>query len=59
MSEYNRQNLVYEKENLLIAGTGKVPDYNYYRVAGIDAFGKHKGQGAAERPPVDPRGLMP
>lgn len=59
MSEYNRQNLVYEKENLLIAGTGKVPDYNYYRVAGIDAFGKHKGEGAAERPPVDPRGLMP
>ncbi len=27
MSEYDRQNLVYEKEDLLISGTGKYPDY--------------------------------
>jgi len=52
MSEYNRQSLVYEKENLLIAGTGKVPDYNFYRVAGV------KGAGA-NAAPVDPRGLLP
>jgi NADH-quinone oxidoreductase subunit I len=44
--------LVYEKENLLIAGIGKVPDYNFYRVAGI------RGQNA-NAAPVDPRGLLP
>jgi NADH-quinone oxidoreductase subunit I len=52
MSEFDRQSLVYEKENLLIAGTGKVPDYNFYRVAGI------RGQNA-NAAPVDPRGLLP
>jgi len=57
MSEYSRQNLVYEKENLLIAGTGKVPDYNFYRVAGVGVFGK--GKAANEAAPVDPRGLLP
>ena len=28
-------NLVYEKEDLLIDGCGKSPDYNFYRHAGI------------------------
>ncbi|WP_456304839.1 NADH-quinone oxidoreductase subunit NuoI [Acidiphilium acidophilum] len=59
MSEFSRQNLVYEKENLLIAGTGKVPDYNFYRVAGVNAFGKDKGKALNESEPVDPRGLLP
>ncbi|HKF95241.1 MAG TPA: NADH-quinone oxidoreductase subunit NuoI, partial [Gammaproteobacteria bacterium] len=31
MSEYDRQNLVYEKEDLLISGTGKYHDYSFYR----------------------------
>jgi len=59
MSEYNRQNLVYEKEDLLIAGTGKYPDYNFYRVAGLAVPGKDKGEAAHERPPIDIRSLMP
>lgn len=59
MSEYNRQNLVYEKEDLLIAGPGKYPDYNYYRVAGVSIEGKGKGEAENEAPPVDLRGLMP
>jgi NADH-quinone oxidoreductase subunit I len=37
MSEYSRQSLVYEKEHLLIAGTGKDPNYNFYRIAGVKA----------------------
>ncbi|MGE5617920.1 MAG: NADH-quinone oxidoreductase subunit NuoI [Sphingomonadaceae bacterium] len=59
MSEYRRENLVYEKEDLLISGPGKYHGYNYYKVAGIAIAGKDKGQGIEERPPVDIRSLMP
>jgi NADH-quinone oxidoreductase subunit I len=59
MSEYHRQNLVYEKEDLLISGTGKYPGYNFYRVAGLAIRDKDKGQAEAERPPVDVHSLMP
>jgi NADH-quinone oxidoreductase subunit I len=59
MSEYNRQNLVYEKEDLLISGPGKYHDYNFYRVAGVTIGGKGKGESENERPPVDVRSLLP
>ncbi len=59
MAEYDRQNLVYEKEHLLISGTGKVPEYNFYRVAGLAIAGKPKGAAAHEAPPVDVKGLLP
>jgi NADH-quinone oxidoreductase subunit I len=59
MGEYNRKNLVYEKEDLLIDGTGKYPDYNFYRVAGVGIGGKHKGDAENEAPPVDPHSLLP
>lgn len=59
MSEYNRQNLVYEKEDLLIDGTGKYPDYSFYRIAGLAIHGKDKGEAENEEPPVDVRSLMP
>ena len=59
MSEYNRQNLVYEKEDLLINGTGKYPGYNYWRVAGVEIAGKHKGQSESEAPTTDLHGLLP
>jgi NADH-quinone oxidoreductase subunit I len=59
MSEYIRQNLVYEKEDLLIDGPGKYPEYNFYRHAGMAIAGKDKGQAIGEDPPVDPRTLMP
>jgi len=63
MSEYNRQNMVYEKEDLLIAGPGKYHDYNFYRVAGVavsagDDF-KDKGEAENETPPIDLRSLLP
>ena len=44
LGEYVRQDLVYEKENLLISGPGKYPDYNFYRVTGMAINGKEKGQ---------------
>jgi NADH-quinone oxidoreductase subunit I len=59
MGEYDRQNLVYEKEHLLISGTGKVPDYNFYRVSGLAIAGKPKGAAAHEAPPVDLKSLLP
>ena len=59
MGEYDRKNLVYEKEDLLIDGTGKYPGYNFYRVAGVGIGGKHKGDAEKEAPPVDPHSLLP
>jgi NADH-quinone oxidoreductase subunit I len=59
MCEYDRQNLVYEKEDLLISGPGKYPDYNFYRVAGLAIGGKGKGEAEREEPPVNTRTLMP
>jgi NADH-quinone oxidoreductase subunit I len=59
LAEYDRQNLVYEKENLLIDGPGKYHDYNFYKVAGKAIEGKEKGQAINEKPPIDIRSLMP
>lgn len=59
MGEYDRQNMVYEKEDLLIAGQGKYPGYNFYRVAGLEIGGKGKGEAENEKPPVDLRSLLP
>lgn len=58
-SEFERPNLVYEKEHLLISGPGKYHDYDFYRVAGVDIGGKDKGEAENEEPPVDVHGLLP
>ena len=59
MSEYKRQNMVYEKEDLLISGPGKYPGYNFYRVAGLQIQGKEKGEAEHEESPIDVRSLLP
>lgn len=59
MGEYRRQNLVYEKQDLLINGPGKYPGYNFYRVAGLAIAGKGKGEAENESAPVDLRSLLP
>ena len=56
MSEYVRANMVYEKEDLLISGTGKYHDYDFYRVAGLAIGGKGKGEAENEAPPGRPAG---
>jgi NADH-quinone oxidoreductase subunit I len=59
MSEYERKNMIYEKEDLLINGPGKYHDYNFYRVAGLAIGGKGKGEAVNELPPVDVKSLLP
>ena len=59
MCEYNRQNLVYEKDDLLISGVGKYPGYSFYNVAGLAIKGKAKGEAENESLPVDVHSLLP
>lgn len=59
MAEYHRPELVYEKEDLLIAGPGKYPEYNFYRVAGVSIANKDKGEGENEEAPMNIHSLMP
>jgi len=59
MGEYNRKNMVYEKEDLLISGEGKYPGYHFYKVAGLSIAGKDKGEGQDEEEPIDVKSLIP
>ncbi|MEQ8798536.1 MAG: NADH-quinone oxidoreductase subunit NuoI [Salinisphaeraceae bacterium] len=59
MGEFDRQQMVYEKEDLLISGVGKQPGYNFYRVAGMAVGGKDKGEAQNEEKPIDVKSLMP
>jgi NADH-quinone oxidoreductase subunit I len=59
MAEYDRQNMVYEKEDLTIDGEGKYHGYNFYREAGLEIKGKKKGEGYNEEAPIDVKNLMP
>jgi NADH-quinone oxidoreductase subunit I len=58
LGEYNRQDMVYEKEHLLISGEGKYHDYNFYKVSGVDMGVKETGEGDNEEPPVDLKNLI-
>jgi NADH-quinone oxidoreductase subunit I len=59
MCEYQRSNMVYEKEDLLISGPGKRHTHDFYRVAGLAIGGKGKGEAENEAPPGDVRDLLP
>ena len=58
MAETDPRELIYEKEDLLIAGGGKYPDYSFWDEAGT-AVTHALGQGKQDRPPEDPRSNLP
>ncbi|WWP00222.1 MAG: NADH-quinone oxidoreductase subunit NuoI [Candidatus Dasytiphilus stammeri] len=57
MGEFKRKDLVYEKEDLLISGPGKYPDYNFYRIAGVAL--KNELSGENQLDPIDVKCLLP
>ncbi len=59
MGEYDRKELVYEKEDLLISGPGKDHNYNFHKVAGMAIAGKAKGQAQDEDEPIKVTTLLP
>lgn len=59
MAEYDRQNMVYEKDELMINGPGKYHEYSFYRFAGRAVAGKDKGEAINEAQPVDVKSLLP
>jgi NADH-quinone oxidoreductase subunit I len=59
LCDYTRKDLVFEKEDLLIAGQGKYSGYNFYKVAGLAIADKDKGQAENEAPPEDLHSIMP
>lgn len=59
MSEWKRGSLVYEKEDLLMSGTGKYHNYDFYRMSGVDVGEKGRGKGTGEEEPIDVKGLLP
>ncbi|RDC72367.1 NADH-quinone oxidoreductase subunit NuoI [Rhodovulum sp. 12E13] len=58
-ADYERSSLVYDKDDLLIAGEGKQAGYTYWAVAGKAIAGKDKGEAQGEAPPTDLRDLCP
>lgn len=58
MSEYTREDLIYEKEDLLVDHQGKAPGYHYWHQAGVDVT-HAMGHGAQDRAPEDPLSNLP
>ncbi|MGB9692938.1 MAG: NADH-quinone oxidoreductase subunit NuoI [Candidatus Sumerlaeaceae bacterium] len=59
MSATERSSLLYHKEDLQISGTGKHPEYSFWKVSGVAISGKDKGEGFNEEPPTNFRSNMP
>lgn len=59
MAEFYRQDLVYEKEDLLISGPGKYPDYDFYNHTGVSIKNKKTGQLDTESKPINVKSLLP
>jgi len=59
LAEHRRDALVYDLNDLLIAGEGKHRGYRYWSLAGKAIAGKAKGEAENEAPPIDLKDLTP
>ncbi|QCI19264.1 NADH-quinone oxidoreductase subunit NuoI [Buchnera aphidicola] len=61
LAEYDRKDLIYEKENLLISGTGKNKHYNFYNVSGVQLHEEkeYSSQHSKKKTCVDIHSLLP
>lgn len=59
MSDFKRQDLVYEKSDLLISGPGKYVGYDFYQFSGVQTFMKNKGDAENELKPINVKNILP
>lgn len=59
MCEKHHDDLIYEKDQLLISGQGKHTGYNFYRHAGVAIPGKAIGEAECDTSPVDRDSNLP
>lgn len=59
MSDFKRQDLVYEKSDLLISGPGKYIGYDFYQFSGVKTSIKNKGDAKNESKPVNVKDILP
>ncbi|QCI24259.1 NADH-quinone oxidoreductase subunit NuoI [Buchnera aphidicola (Muscaphis stroyani)] len=60
LSEFKREDLIYEKEDLLISGPGKYPDYDFYNHSGVVIQNKKESIYLdAKNKPIDVKDLLP
>lgn len=59
MSDFKRDDLVYEKNDLLISGPGKYLKYNFYDISGVKKLTKRVGKSDQEAQPVSVKSLLP
>ncbi|HET9678595.1 MAG TPA: NADH-quinone oxidoreductase subunit NuoI [Buchnera sp. (in: enterobacteria)] len=59
LSEFKREHLVFEKEDLLISGTGKKDNYNFHNVSGVATEDKSIGSSKTEFKPISVKNLLP
>lgn len=59
MSDFKRQDLVYEKSDLLISGPGKYVGYDFYQFSGVKTSTKEKGDAKNESKPINVKNILP
>lgn len=59
MSDFKRQDLVYEKSDLLISGPGKYVGYDFYQFSGVETSMKGKGNAENELKPINVKNILP
>lgn len=59
MSDFKREDLIYEKSDLLISGPGKYVGYDFYQFSGVKTFEKNKGDAQNESKPINVKNILP